>query len=65
VINYEDETGFKLRYFPANVAKTSLENYATESASYLALKVKYDGLAKAYDEAYTAWATYKALNGVS
>lgn len=65
VINYGDSTGFKLRYFAANVAKTNLENYATESASYLALKEKYDALAKAYDAAYTAWAKYKALNVVS
>ena len=65
VINFGDNTGFKLRYFPANIAKTSLENYAIESKAYLALKVKYDALAEAYDTAYTAWAKYKALNVVS
>jgi hypothetical protein len=62
VLNYDESTNFKLRYFPANVAKTSLENYAAESASYLALKSDYDALATAYDTAYTAWAKYKALN---
>lgn len=65
VINYGDSAAFKLRYFPANLAKTSLENYATKSVSYLALKVEYDVLAAAYDTAYLAWAKYKALDTVS
>tara|TARA_B110000285_G_C14576020_1_gene360004 strand:+ start:173 stop:541 length:369 start_codon:yes stop_codon:yes gene_type:complete len=65
VINYGESTGFKLRYFPANIAKTSLENYAAKTASYLALKVEYDALAVTYDAAYKALAKYKALDTVS
>lgn len=62
VINYGASAGEVLRYFPANIAKTSLENYAAQTASYMELKGTYDGLAAAYDAAYLAWAKYKSLN---
>jgi len=65
VINYKDSTNFKLRYFPANIAKTSLETYAVKTASYLALKATYDGLAATYDVAYNEWKKYKSLDTVS
>lgn len=52
VINYAATSSPVLRYFPANIAKTSLENYAAKTATYLALKATYDGLAATYDAAY-------------